>query len=239
MVLPKRVAIAVTSYNGPFYPDGFKTGAFYSEVYHPFKVFTDAGFEVDLVSENGNLGWDEHSLSADFATDEEKAASQDPSNAFAKAIANVKKATEVDAKNYGIINVAGGHGTIFDFVGKAPALSDLASKVWQQGGLVVAVCHGPCLLGDVVDEDGKKIVAGRKCTGFPDEGEVAMKLVERLDKDNLAYTQRIVQAAGGDYQSVSPPFDAKVVIDGRLISGANPASATPAAEAAVKAFAQL
>lgn len=239
MPLPKKAAIIITSYNGPLYPDGKNTGAFYSEVYDPFKVLHDAGFDVDIVTETGKYGWDEHSLSPSFASEEILKASKDPQNPFAKALANVKKAGEVDHSEYGLVNSAGGHGTIFDFVGKAPGAAKLASEVYANGGLVVAVCHGPCLLPDVKDKSGNSIIKGKNVTGFPDAGEVIMKLVDTLDKDHLAYTERELKKAGANYEEAVPPFEAKVVIDGRLITGANPASATPAAEAAVAEFAKL
>lgn len=239
MTLPKKAAIIITSYNGPLYPDGKNTGAFYSEVYDPFKAFTDAGFEVDIVTESGKYGWDENSLAPDFAPEEILKASKDPQNPFYKALANVKKASEVNAKDYGLVNAAGGHGTVFDFVGKAPNGAKLAGEVYDNGGLIVAVCHGPCLLPDVKDKNGNVIIKGKNVTGFPDAGEVIMKLVETLDKDNLAYTERVLKAAGANYEEAVPPFSAKVVVDGRVITGANPASATPAAETAIAEFAKL
>ena len=239
MPLPKKAAIIITSYNGPLYPDGMNTGAFLSEVYDPFKAYTDAGFEVDIVSETGKYGWDEHSLSPAFAPQEMIEASKNPENAFAKALANIKKASATTASDYGLVNVAGGHGTVFDFVGKAPGDAALAGTVYDNGGLVVAVCHGPCLLPDVFDKDGNHIVKGKQVTGFPDSGEIVMGLVETLDKGNLAYTERVLKAAGANYLEAAPPFDSKVVVDGRLVTGANPASATPAAETAIKLFGEL
>ena len=51
--LPRRALISISSFNGAIYPDGHKTGLFYTEALHPFEVFTEAGFEVDLASETG------------------------------------------------------------------------------------------------------------------------------------------------------------------------------------------
>jgi putative intracellular protease/amidase len=48
-----KALIAVTSIYIPLYPDGKKTGLFITEALHLFKVFKNAGFEVDLVSETG------------------------------------------------------------------------------------------------------------------------------------------------------------------------------------------
>lgn len=237
MVLPKKVALLITSYYGPFYEDGAKTGTFYSEVLHPFDVFHKAGFDVDIISENGKFGWDEHSLSPSFASEKELARSKDPSDPFAKALAGIKSATAVSAKDYGIIFAAGGHGTVFDFVGKVPHLYELASSVWANGGVVSAVCHGPALLPGVKDKTtGDSIIKGKKVTGFPDNGEVVLKLTELLDREKLAYTAAVLEEAGATYINAEPPFDPKVITDGKLVTGANPASATPTAEAALKAF---
>jgi hypothetical protein len=72
--LPRRAIIAITSYNGAFYPDGKRTGLFYTVALHPFEALTAAGFEVDLATETGTYGIDEHSLAKEFLTDEDKAA---------------------------------------------------------------------------------------------------------------------------------------------------------------------
>lgn len=240
MVLPKKVALAVTSYHGPLYDDGAKTGAFYSEVLHPFEAFTKAGYAVDIVSETGSFGWDEHSLHPDFAPEAELARSKDPNDPFAKALKAIKPAKDANPKDYGILFAAGGHGTVFDFVGKAPHLFELGSAIWAEGGIVSAVCHGPCILPGIKDKTtNESISKGRKVTGFPDSGEVVLKLTDLLDREHLAYTAAVIKEGGAEYVGVDPPFDVKVVTDGRLVTGANPASATPTAEAAVKAFEAL
>jgi len=61
--VPKKVLLAITSYNGVFYDDGKKTGLFYGEALHPYEEFKKAGFEVDLATETGTFGIDEHSVS--------------------------------------------------------------------------------------------------------------------------------------------------------------------------------
>src|SRR5262245_11736308 len=50
-ILPRKPLIAISSFHGAIYPDGGKTGLFFTEASHPFEVLTQAGFEVDLASE--------------------------------------------------------------------------------------------------------------------------------------------------------------------------------------------
>jgi putative intracellular protease/amidase len=68
----RKAIIAITSYNAVFYPDGWRTGLFYTEALHPYDVFTKEGFEVDLATETGTYGLDEHSTGKEFLTEEIK-----------------------------------------------------------------------------------------------------------------------------------------------------------------------
>jgi hypothetical protein len=53
MTLPnaQTSGYAISSFHGAIYPNGGKTGLFFTEASHPFEVLTQAGFEVDLASE--------------------------------------------------------------------------------------------------------------------------------------------------------------------------------------------
>jgi D-lactate dehydratase len=47
--LPRKALISISSFNGAIYPNGHRTGLFFTEALHPSEVLTRAGFEVDLV----------------------------------------------------------------------------------------------------------------------------------------------------------------------------------------------
>src|ERR1700741_1207929 len=80
--LPRKALISISSYHGVIYPDGTKTGLFYTEALHPFEVLTAAGFEVDLASETGTFGLDEVSLTDPFLSGSDKAVYRNPKHAF-------------------------------------------------------------------------------------------------------------------------------------------------------------
>lgn len=69
---PLRALISITSYNGVFYDGGKRTGLYWSEALHPFNVFRDAGIDVEVASETGTMGYDEHSLEGDALDPESK-----------------------------------------------------------------------------------------------------------------------------------------------------------------------
>jgi putative intracellular protease/amidase len=112
-----------------------------------------------------------------------------------------------------------------------------AENIWQRGGIVAAVCHGPVLLPGVIDsKTGKSIVHGKTVTGFTVEGEVVLKVLDKLTGDGVALVVDSVTKAAADYSSPMQPFDDYSISGGRLITGANPASARSGAQRDLKAF---
>src|SRR5262245_8269707 len=94
--IPRKAIIAITSYNDIFYADGKRTGLFHTEALHPYEVFTKAGFEVDLATETGAFGMDEHSTQKEFLTDEDQAILNNPKHPFnVKLNSQLRKASDV------------------------------------------------------------------------------------------------------------------------------------------------
>ena len=83
---PRRALIAVTSAHAPLYPDGKETGLFITEALHPFNVFKEAGFEVDLVSETGSYQADWLSQQKDWLPDEDRKVWEDRNSEFRKKL---------------------------------------------------------------------------------------------------------------------------------------------------------
>jgi putative intracellular protease/amidase len=93
---PRKGLISISSFNGPIYPGGHKTGLFFTEALHPFEVLTAAGFEVDLASETGTFGLDEVSLTDPFLSGSDKAILNNPKHPFnVKLNSQLKKASEL------------------------------------------------------------------------------------------------------------------------------------------------
>lgn len=233
--LPHKVLMAVTDFYGAFYPDGQKTGLFYSEGLHPFEYFTSKGWTVDVVSEDGTYGNDEHSLTEQFLSKEELEYFNNPESPFNQALANIKKPEDIDYRDYGILYAAGGHGTIFDFP-SAEKLHKIAADIYYNGGVISAVCHGPLLLPGIKAKNGEPLIKGRKVTGFTDEGEDALGLRSVIDELNKPLVKGAAIAAGAEFQEPPSPWGAYSVTDGRIVTGVNPASASAVAISALAAF---
>ena len=94
-----------------------------------------------------------------------------------------------------------------------------------------ALPHGPAGLVDLTLSDGSHLVAGKRVAAFTNDEEAAVGLTEVVP---FLLADRLTER--GATHVPAPNFAANVVVDGRLVTGQNPASATGVAEAAVKAL---
>lgn len=238
--VPRKALIAITSYNGVFYADGKRTGLFFTEALHPFEALTKAGFEVDLATETGTFGYDEHSLQKEFVTAEDEAVYKNPAHPFMfKLKTQLMKASDAKKEEYGLFFASAGHASIYDYP-KARGLQSIAEDIWSRGGVISAVCHGPAILPGVLDgTTGQSIIAGKAVTGFTTEGEVVLHVLEKIKQDKAPTIEEGAATVGAKYLAPLHPFDDFSITDGRVVTGANPASARSTAERAIKAFDSL
>jgi len=204
-------------------PNKRKTGYFFPEVAHPYEVFDHAGIAVEYallaMSVNRVFGYD--------ANDPAQLAFRN--SAALRRLNHSRKLSEVDVRDYDAIFFPGGLGPMVD-ISKDPDVKQAVARAWDGGKLVAAVCHGPAALLDVTLADGNPLLQGRKLTSFSnaEEAVYAQADVPFLLEDAL-------RAAGAEHSSADP-WQAKVVVDGRLITGQNPASGAPLAQELVKAL---
>jgi putative intracellular protease/amidase len=238
--LPRKALISISSFNGAIYPGGGKTGLFYTEALHPFEALTAAGFAVDLASETGAFGLDDVSLTDPFLSGSDKAAYNDPKHPFnVKLNSSVKKASDLVKGEYGLFFASAGHAALYDYP-SAKGLQAVAADIWDRGGIVGTVCHGPAILPGVIDpKTGKSIIQGRTVTGFTIEGEMMLGILKKMREDEVIPIIEAVTQVGAFYSSPISAFDDYSVTSGRLVTGTNPQSARSAAERAARAFDSL
>ena len=198
-------------------PHSRKTGFFFAEVAHPFEVLDNAGVAVEFASPAG--GW------TPFDAYDEKDHAQKAffqSKAF-RRLNRSRKLAEVDAADYDAILVPGGLGPMVD-IARNPQVQHAVVRAWTTGKLVTAVCHGPCALRGVYLGDGTPCVRGRKLTAFSTKEEF-----DYARADVPYELEDALRAEGAAYSSAAN-WQPHVVVDGRLITGQNPASAGPLAK---------
>lgn len=194
---------------------GDPTGFFLSEAAHPYQVLREAGYEIDFVSpQGGAVPIDPSSHDLD---DEANAAFLE---AEEDALQDTFAPIGVDANDYAAIYFAGGHGTMWDFP-EHEGLINLTSSIYERGGVVGAVCHGPAGLVNVMLSDGSYLVEDKQMTCFTNEEERSAEL-----DDVVPFLLESKLEARGAHIEAADPFEKNVKVDGRLVTGQNPASAT-------------
>jgi D-lactate dehydratase len=240
MSVPRKAIIAMTSHSAPFYADGRVNGVFYTEVSHPYQALIKAGFEVDLASETGTFAIDSYSLSDQFLDDEDNKVLNNPDHPLNILLeSGVHKASDLNAKDYGMFFASAGFASVYDYP-TARTLQTIAEDIWTRGGVIAAVCHGGAIFPGILDTiSGKSVIAGKQVTGFSTEGDRMAGVLEKIHEDGVKTTEESAVAAGADYVAPSDPFGPFSVSSGRIVTGANPASAHITIAAAIEAFKKL
>jgi putative intracellular protease/amidase len=221
----KRILIVLTSH-AELGDTGRATGYYMPEVAHPWQVFTEAGHRVDLASVRGGRP---PASGVDLDDPVQKAFLADPE--MDAKLADTLRPEDVDPADYDAVFFAGGHGTMWDFPGNA-ALAALARDVYEAGGVVAALCHGPAALVGVRLSDGRPLVEGKRLTAFSNSEESAVGLTDVVPFP----LQTTLENLGAHHESAAD-FTAHAVTDDRLVTGQNPVSATDTALATVLALA--
>jgi putative intracellular protease/amidase len=201
---------------------GRKTGFWLEEFAAPYFVFRDAGVELTLASPKG--GQPPVDPKSDLPENQTPAMARFKRDAVAqKALARTIKLADVRAADYSTVFYVGGHGPLWDLA-ESPASIALLEAFYGSGKPIALVCHSPGVLRHV-KYDGAALVKGKRVTGFTndEEAEVQLtKVVPFLVEDEL-------KRLGARFEKV-PNWQPFSIVDGRLVTGQNPASSTHAAQ---------
>ena len=220
-----KVLIAVTSH-GSLGETGRETGYYLPEVSHPFFALLQQGLtidQIDIVSpKGGRAPMDPNSYKLDDPLNRQFV---ERPELFTK-VENTLHPSEIVASDYRAILFAGGHGTMWDFPEAADLLAIARAIYEQQNGVVAAVCHGPAALVNLRLSNGEYLVQGRRVAAFTNEEEAAVGLANVVP----FLLESLLIERGAQHQK-APLWQQNVVVDERLITGQNPASAAGVGQA--------
>jgi putative intracellular protease/amidase len=152
-----------------------------------------------------------------------------PYYVFKDAGADITLATAgIKADAYDAVFYPGGHGPLWDLAEDEHSIA-LIQDMWKAAKPVAAVCHAPAVFRHTHSVDGQPLVQGRKVTGFSNSEEAAVGLTDVVP---FLVEEQLVQL-GGQYAK-GEDWGSYVQVDGRLITGQNPASSAAAAQAVIK-----
>jgi putative intracellular protease/amidase len=202
-------------------PQHRKTGYFFPEVAHPYHEFTAQGYTVDFATLNGGTppadGYDATDpLQQEFLA----------SKGFAR-LNNSRKLSEVDVRAYDAVFIPGGLGPMVDLA-EDPLIKQTIVAVYERGQVLGAVCHGPVALLNAKLSNGQYLVEGKQISAFTDEEEKGYAIA-----DVPFLLETALRSQGAIFTEVTP-WQPLSVVDGLLVTGQNPASASAVARDMIK-----
>ena len=193
---------------------GQPTGYYLPEAAHPWAVLQAAGFEIDFISPKGGKPPMD---GVDLSDPVNRAFLE--SQEVSRKIDNTSTPDQVNVGDYAAIFFVGGHGTMWDFPNNT-SLARLAATIYEDGGVVGAVCHGPAALVNIKLSNGQYLVKGKRVAAFTDDEERAVKL-----DGVVPFLLATTLGQRGAVHVPAPNWQCNVIVDDRLVTGQNPASA--------------
>lgn len=146
--------------------NNYVTGWWAEELFAPAMELEKEGHTVGLASLlGGKPVVDPLSISEEY----------DPEGKYKKLVESgmTDKTTplvDVKASDYDAIFIVGGHGAMFDLA-HSEDLHNMINIVYELGGIIAAVCHGPAPLVYTKTKEGRPLLEGLDVTGYPNDKE--------------------------------------------------------------------
>ncbi|MDM7927251.1 type 1 glutamine amidotransferase domain-containing protein [Blastomonas fulva] len=197
------------------------------ELTQAYAVFVDNGLQVDIASPAGGA------VVADKFNRDKPYNRRFLADSMAAAkLTATRSIASLDKQDYAAIFIIGGKGAMFDLPVDVQ-LKALLARIYQAGGVVGAVCHGPAVLMNVSLQEGTSLLEGRSVTGFSNKEEALFG--KGWAPAFPVLLENGLRGSGAKF-SDAPMMLSHVVTDGRLVTGQNPYSTAAAAEAVIRAM---
>ncbi len=207
-----------------------RTGFQLADVLHPYYVFLQAGWTVDIASPAGGVApVDPASVDSSdrwFAFSREDTVLQ-------QKLSSTIPTARISPSAYDVVLFAGGHGALWDFL-VDEASHGLTAKIFGKRGIVATIGQGAAVLLNTKLSTGEYIYAKRRITCATDEEERLRGINE-----NLPYALETALRRGGGIIFKGAAHASNVIVEHRLITGQNSASARDLAKAVVEKWSEL
>jgi putative intracellular protease/amidase len=215
---------------------GWPVGFWWAELTHPYWTFTEAGYEVDIISPQGG------DLQADGYSDPEDQSGYSAhdlislgfkhSKKHASLLKGTKSLKDVHSKDYEAIFIAGGQSPMFTMIDDKN-LHAFVAKFYESGKLTAIVCHATCILLKTKLANGDLLVKGKTWTGFANSEE---KFADQYAGKRIQpfWIEDEARKLADSNFMVSGMFKAFAVRDGNLITGQQQFSGAAAAELVIE-----
>ena len=223
--VPKGKILAVVTSTARMGNTDKSTGYELTELARAYYVFQANGFEVDIASplggeppvviDNDDMGPFDYA----FLNDQ---------NAQQKVI-NSLALNSIEPNDYKAVYFVGGKGTMFDFPNN-PDIANIVKQIYENNGVIGAVCHGPAALVNVTLSNGESILNKRTVTSFTNTEELF--LIPEAETIFPFLLESELVKAGATFEKAQDYME-QVSVDGKVVTGQNPWSVWKTAEAII------
>ncbi|MCA3234830.1 MAG: type 1 glutamine amidotransferase domain-containing protein [Cupriavidus sp.] len=240
----KRVAIVIAN-PATSSTTGWPVGFWWSELTHPWLIFTEHGYEVEILSQGGGKciadGMSDPSDESGYSKTDIISQGFIHTPELRALIDTTRKVADLDVAQFDAIVVAGGQAPMFNF----ETALDLQRKFvafYEAGKVAAALCHGVALLAYAKGSNGEYIAKGKTVTGFAnveeDFADNAVWGYNLLPRDKHVMPWRIedkMREIGANYVQAGL-WRSFAVRDGNLITGQQNFSGEETARLVVEAL---
>lgn len=223
----KRIAIVIAN-PAVSTTTGWPVGFWWSELTHPYLVFDEAGYEVEIFSPGGGK------CEADAMSDPNDASGYSKTDLISQGfihtpelnarVQDTAKVAAIDVTRFDAIVVAGGQAPMFSFA-QATDLHAKFVEFHQSGKVAAALCHGTAILRYARLPNGEYLAKGKTVTGFAnveeDFADNAVWSYGLLPRDKHVMPWRIedeLKALGANFVQAGL-WRGFAVRDGNLVTG--------------------
>ena len=232
----KKRILMIAANPGTSPSTGWPVGFWWAELTHPYWTFSEAGYEVEIVSPKGG------DLAADGFSDPEDASGYSThdilslgfkhSAAHAALLTGTRSIAQVDPTAYDAIFLAGGQSPMVTMIDDS-ALHAFVARAYEAGKIVAVVCHGTCILLKTRLSNGDLLVKGKTWTGFANAEEAYADawVGQKIQPFWIEEEARKLPDTNFVVNGMFKPFALR---DGNLITGQQQFSGAAAAELVVQ-----
>lgn len=226
-VHPKRIAMVIS--NPVTDPTTNQTAGFWwSELTHPYYEFIQAGYEVEIFSNDGGAcigdAMSDPQDQSGYSANDLVSIGFIATKHLLDLVENTKKVSEINTDHFDAIFIAGGQGPMYTYE-KALDLQNKVVEFFEANKVIATICHGAAIFKFTKDKNGAYLTSGKNVGGFSNAEE------DFIDNsmwqsgylpEGKSYTpwrvEDALKATGASYHDggLWKPF---AVRDGKLITG--------------------
>ncbi|WP_226642318.1 type 1 glutamine amidotransferase domain-containing protein [Microbulbifer variabilis] len=222
----KKVLIPVTNH-ATLGETNQANGTYSPELTHVVHVLKESDIDYDIASIKGGKAPLYGTDIEDDEVNSQVLADED----FQNRINNTIPVSQLNTANYDAVFYPGGFGLLSDLASNED-FAKLSAEIYENGGILSAVCHGPAGFLPITLSSGESLLASKSVTSFTREEEIDFGTIE----DIPFLLEEAVSRKSARFNKAQP-WQEFVIEDGRVITGQNPASAHAVGQAIAKQLA--